>query len=70
MTYLISKMESKQFKSYAPFGVQTRRFANIGFHPELDAQGFYKKSCNDLGPGSYNPKYPKCTSKNGIRYLT
>lgn len=56
-------MAKKQ--STAPFGVATKRFARIGFHPQLDVQGVYKRD-NTLGPGSYKPKRPSCPSKRGM----
>lgn len=46
----------------APFGVQSKRFQNIGYHPCLDpfARG------NPLGPGDYNPKTYDCPYKKYI----
>lgn len=57
-----------QFKTPAPFGVATKRFARIGFHPNLDVSGIYTKTSSKLGPGSYNLKYPGCQAKRGIRF--
>ncbi|KAJ8921184.1 hypothetical protein NQ315_013656 [Exocentrus adspersus] len=55
-------------KPYAPFGVATKRFTKIGFHPELDVSGAMKREITKVGPGSYNPKQAICKSKHGISW--
>lgn len=55
-------MKTKQ-KS-APFGIATKRFSPIGFHPDLDKTGSLKKDKAKLGPGQYNPKEYQCPYKN------
>lgn len=52
--------------SRAPFGIATKRFANIGFHPLLDVSGTYKKDPTNLCPFSYNPKSSGCKFKRGM----
>lgn len=49
-------MHKKPIKKYAPFGVNTKRFNKIGFHPNLDVSGAMKKEITKTGPGSYNTK--------------
>lgn len=49
-----------KFRTTAPFGVSTKRFATIGFHPGLDTTGAMRNR-GGLGPGQYNPKDLKCT---------
>ncbi|XP_030759573.1 lymphocyte expansion molecule-like [Sitophilus oryzae] len=57
-------MNEKPFKTNAPFGIATKRFTKIGFHPELDVSGAMKKEITKTGPGSYNPKQPICSGKS------
>ncbi|XP_076254015.1 ciliary microtubule-associated protein 2 [Rhynchophorus ferrugineus] len=61
-------MSEKSFKTYAPFGVATKRFARVGFHPELDVSGSMKKQITKVGPGSYEPKNAACKSKRGMSW--
>lgn len=51
------------FKTKYPFGVQTKRFATIGFHPGLDPDGYMNAHKKKLGPGQYDPKYCLCLQK-------
>ncbi|XP_023312944.1 uncharacterized protein LOC111693037, partial [Anoplophora glabripennis] len=57
-------------KSNAPFGVATKRFNKIGFHPELDVTGAMKKEITKAGPGSYNPERVTCKGKHGVNWKT
>lgn len=42
-----------------PFGVATKRFLGIGFHPGLDPNGVMREKTK-LGPGEYFPmQFPK-----------
>ncbi|XP_050311202.1 lymphocyte expansion molecule isoform X2 [Anthonomus grandis grandis] len=61
-------MPDKPFKTYAPFGVATKRFAKIGFHPSLDKSGAMTRESSKLGPGSYNPKQMECKCKTGMSW--
>lgn len=47
----------------APFGVATKRFNKIGFHPDLDKTGSMRKTINLIGPGHYNPEKFECVYK-------
>lgn len=53
----------KHFKTYAPFGMNTKRFCPIGFHPDLDKDGTLNKNKCTLGPGQYNPERFECLHK-------
>nr|CAI5817707.1 unnamed protein product [Callosobruchus analis] len=57
------------FKTYAPFGIATKRFMKVGFHPSLDKTGAMKKQITKVGPGSYSPRRPTC-SKNECSWKT
>lgn len=61
------KMPDKSFPTYAPFGVATKRFTKMGFHPELDKSGAMKRMITKLGPGSFDAKRPDCKYKRGMR---
>ncbi|CAH1155493.1 unnamed protein product [Phaedon cochleariae] len=61
-------MPDRPFETAAPFGVATKRFIKLGFHPELDVSGAMKKTITKVGPGSYNPKYTTCKSKRGMSW--
>lgn len=61
------KMPDKPFLTDAPFGVATKRFTKMGFHPELDKSGAMKRVITKLGPGSFDAKRPECKSKQGMR---
>lgn len=50
-------------KNNAAFGVTTKRFNNIGFHPDLDPTGCMRKNRVCLGPGQYNPEKFECMYK-------
>lgn len=43
----------------AAFGVAMKRFAKIGFHPNLDPSGSMKTP-TPLGPGQYEVNYNFC----------
>lgn len=60
-------MPEKEFETYAPFGVATKRFIKIGFHPELDISGAMKREITTAGPGAYNPKFPTCKHRNNVK---
>lgn len=62
-------MHKKPIKKYAPFGVNTKRFNKIGFHPNLDVSGAMKKEITKTGPGSYNTKKYTCTAKSNTGFL-
>lgn len=47
----------------APFGIATKRFNKIGFHPDLDTTGSMRKTINCIGPGQYNPEKFECAYK-------
>lgn len=64
----INKMKEHGFKSSAPFGVATKRFAKLGFHPELDKSGAMKREITKLGPGSFDPRGPQCPAKRGMKW--
>lgn len=51
------------FKTKHPFGIQTKRFATIGFHPGLDPSGYMNAHKKKLAPGQYDPKYCPCILK-------
>ncbi|CAG9770159.1 unnamed protein product [Ceutorhynchus assimilis] len=53
----------KPFKTYAPFGIATKRFTDVGFHPNLDKSGALKREITKLGPASFHPKMVQCTAK-------
>lgn len=57
------KTIKKPFKTTAPFGVSTKRFCPIGFHPDLDKDGTLNKNKCTLGPGQYNPERFECLHK-------
>ncbi|CAH2004256.1 unnamed protein product [Acanthoscelides obtectus] len=57
----MGKPDDKPFKTYAPFGIATKRFVKVGFHPSLDKSGAMKKLITKVGPGSYNPRKPTCS---------
>ncbi|KAJ8964215.1 hypothetical protein NQ314_005044 [Rhamnusium bicolor] len=60
----------KSPKTCAPFGVATKRFVKVGFHPELDISGAMKREITKVGPGGYEPEFPKCKSKRGMCWRT
>lgn len=53
----------KPFRTNAPFGLNSRRFSAIGFHPDLDSGGNMSKNKSALGPGQYNPENFECAYK-------
>ncbi|KAF2893014.1 hypothetical protein ILUMI_13154 [Ignelater luminosus] len=57
------KAKFKSFKTKAPFGVATKRFEGMGFHPNLDTTGCMQKTKLKLGPGYYNPERFECPYK-------
>nr|XP_022910462.1 lymphocyte expansion molecule-like [Onthophagus taurus] len=60
------KTKSRPFLTRAPFGVQTKRFAAIGFHPGLDPTGSLSAYKQKLAPCDYNPvKTKECAYKTG-----
>lgn len=60
-------MQDKPFTTHAPFGVATKKFTKIGFHPELDKSGAMKREITKVGPGSFNPRRHQCKFKQGMR---
>lgn len=64
---IINKMQGQPFKTNAPFGVATKKFTKIGFHPELDKSGAMKREITKVGPGSFNPRRHQCKFKQGMR---
>ncbi|KAH1011885.1 hypothetical protein HUJ04_001158 [Dendroctonus ponderosae] len=63
-------MKHQGCKYGVPFGVSTKRFAKLGFHPELDKSGAMKREITKLGPGSFDPKGPQCRAKQGMNWRT
>lgn len=50
----------KEEPSRPPFGIGSKRFLGIGFHPLLDPTGSLRKDKSKLGPGEYYPaQFPK-----------
>ncbi|GJQ85920.1 hypothetical protein Trydic_g21771 [Trypoxylus dichotomus] len=49
-----------KFATTAPFGVQTKRFAPIGYHPKLDTEGLLTAYKNKVSPCDYDPKKYEC----------
>lgn len=47
----------------AAFGIQTKRFSPIGFHPKLDPSGSLRAYKNKLSPCDYFPKDHQCAYK-------
>lgn len=43
-------------QSAKPFGIGTKRFAGIGYHPSLDPSGAMRENKSKLGPGEYYPQ--------------
>ncbi|KRT79409.1 hypothetical protein AMK59_8469 [Oryctes borbonicus] len=52
-----------KFATHAPFGVQTKRFAPIGYHPKLDSTGLLRAHKTKLSPCDYYPKEYECQYK-------
>ncbi|XP_057668546.1 lymphocyte expansion molecule [Diorhabda carinulata] len=50
---------------HPPFLFATKKFATIGLHPSLDKSGSQRKPISHAGPGTYDPKFPSCSFKNG-----
>ncbi|KAJ8950772.1 hypothetical protein NQ318_011265, partial [Aromia moschata] len=60
--------QNRAINTKPPFGVATKRFAKVGFHPELDVSGSMKREITKAAPGTYNPEFPKCSSKRGMSW--
>ncbi|KAK9754101.1 hypothetical protein QE152_g1596 [Popillia japonica] len=50
-------------QSKAPFGVQTKRFVPIGYHPKLDKHGTMQAFKSKISPCEYYPEKYECAYK-------
>ncbi|KAF5284235.1 hypothetical protein FQR65_LT00235 [Abscondita terminalis] len=55
--------QTMEFKTHAPFGIRTKRFHNVGFHPGLDTTGIAIRKPYNLAPGEYDVKPYECGYK-------
>ncbi|XP_031352458.1 lymphocyte expansion molecule-like [Photinus pyralis] len=58
-------MRRKSFLTRAPFGVASKRFESIGFHPGLDPLGTMSKNRSNVGPGDYDLERPPKQTGSG-----